>query len=189
MAEMAATLHVVPAVRRKALVIPREHGAWGMLLIPLLCGAAVGFLRGSNFSGFVLLLTASLGLFWLRTPVESLLGSGPMRAQSLAERRLAMKFALVNRPVLGRQEPWTFGNRRGSGRSFWNATAGTINFAQISHGFPDDRGGWVERIRRRRILRCHGTPRCDGGRLVAGELDLRRRPNSLRATQAAPLQS
>jgi hypothetical protein len=95
MAEMAATLHVVPAVRRKALVIPREHGAWGMLLIPLLCGAAVGFLRGSNFSGFVLLLTASLGLFWLRTPVESLLGSGPMRAQSLAERSLAMKFALV----------------------------------------------------------------------------------------------
>ncbi len=95
MAQMASTLVMVPAARRKALVIPREHGAWGMLLVPLASGAAVGFLHGSNVSGLVLLVTAALSLFWLRTPVESLLGTSPMRAQSVPERMLAIKFALA----------------------------------------------------------------------------------------------
>lgn len=94
MAEMVSTLNLIPAARRKALVIPREHGAWGMLLVPLASGAAVGFLRGSNVTGFVLLLVVSLGLFWLRTPVESLVGTSPMRAQSVPERMLVTKYAL-----------------------------------------------------------------------------------------------
>jgi hypothetical protein len=93
MSEMASTLPIIPAARRKALVVPREHGAWGMLLVPL--ASAVGFLHGSNLAGFVLLLTASLGLFWLRTPVESLLGTGVMRAQSAAERSLAAKYTVL----------------------------------------------------------------------------------------------
>ncbi len=94
MAQMASTLGLIPAARRKALVIPREHGAWGMLLVPLASGAAVGFLHGANLGAFGLLLTASLALFWLRTPVESLLGTSPMRAQTSAERALAVKYAL-----------------------------------------------------------------------------------------------
>jgi hypothetical protein len=95
MAEMTSTLHIIPAARKKALVIPREHGAWGMLLVPLVSGAAVGFLHGRNLAGFALLLTASLALFWMRTPAESLLGSGVMRAQSVAERWLAAKYTLL----------------------------------------------------------------------------------------------
>jgi hypothetical protein len=95
MAEMTSTLHIIPAARKKALVIPREHGAWGMLLVPLVSGAAVGFLHGRNLAGFALLLTASLALFWMRTPPESLLGSGVMRAQSVAERWLAAKYTLL----------------------------------------------------------------------------------------------
>ena len=94
MAQMASTLELIPSARRKALIVPREHGAWGMLLVPLASGAAVGFLRGGNVEAFVLLLTASLALFWLRTPVESLLGTSPMRAQSAAERALALKYSL-----------------------------------------------------------------------------------------------
>jgi hypothetical protein len=94
MAEMTSTLGIVPAARRKALVIPREHGAWGMLLVPLASGAAVGLLHGSNLSSLLLLLTVALALFWLRTPVESLLATSPMRAQSVPERMLAIKFAL-----------------------------------------------------------------------------------------------
>ncbi len=102
MAEMAPALDIIPAARRKAIIFPREHGAWGMLLVPLASGAAVGFLRGSNVSGLVLLLTAALGLFWLRTPVESLLGTSPMRAQSVPERILAIKsiFALATISVI-----------------------------------------------------------------------------------------
>lgn len=95
MADMASTLETIPAARRKALIIPREHGAWGMLLVPLASGAAVGFLHGSNTGAFVLLLTAALALFWLRTPVESLLGTSPMKAQNLPEEMLSLKIALL----------------------------------------------------------------------------------------------
>jgi hypothetical protein len=95
MAEMASTLDMIPAARKKALIVPREHGAWGMLLVPLVSGAAVGFLHGSNAGAFVLLLTAALALFWLRTPVESLLGTSPMKAQTVPEKMLAAKVALV----------------------------------------------------------------------------------------------
>lgn len=95
MAQMATTFDIISETRRKALVIPREHGAWGMLLVPLASGAAVGFLRGNNLTAFLLLVTVSLGLFWLRTPIESLLGTSPMRAQSVPERLLAAKYALI----------------------------------------------------------------------------------------------
>ena len=95
MAEFAATLSPVSDVRRKALVVPREHGAWGMLLVPMASGAAVGFLQGNHVVDFVLLVIAALALFWLRTPVESLLGTSPMRAQTVPERMLAAKYVLV----------------------------------------------------------------------------------------------
>ena len=36
------------AVRHRSLVIPREHGAWGILLIPLVTGASVGLLAGGD---------------------------------------------------------------------------------------------------------------------------------------------
>lgn len=94
MAQMASTLDLIPAARRKALVIPREHGAWGMLLVPLAVGAAVGFLHGANVTAFTLLLTTSLALFCLRTPLESLLGTSPMRAQTVPEKLLAAKYSL-----------------------------------------------------------------------------------------------
>jgi hypothetical protein len=73
--------------RLKALVVPREHGAWGILLVPLLVGGAVGLLRGGRVEPIALLLGAALSLFWLRAPLESLLGTGVMRAQPGQERR------------------------------------------------------------------------------------------------------
>lgn len=75
--------------RRRALIIPREHGAWGLLLVPMVTGAGVAFRESTNIIPFVLLLTAALALFWLRTPVESLLGTTPMRVQNDSERRTA----------------------------------------------------------------------------------------------------
>ena len=40
-----------------SLVVPREHGAWGMLLIPMFVGAVVGLQHGTNIG--------SLGLFFV----------------------------------------------------------------------------------------------------------------------------
>ncbi len=72
--------------RNRALIVPREHGAWGLLLVPMVTAAGVAFRQSTNMFPFVLLLTAALALFWLRTPLESLLGISAMRAETKEER-------------------------------------------------------------------------------------------------------
>lgn len=72
--------------RNRALIIPREHGAWGLLLVPMVTAAGVAFRESTNVFPFVLLLTAALALFWLRTPLESLLGISVIRAETKEER-------------------------------------------------------------------------------------------------------
>ncbi len=59
-----------------------------MLLVPLATGAAVGLLAGGRVVPILLLTTAVLALFWLRTPTESWLGTSAVRAQTLEERQL-----------------------------------------------------------------------------------------------------
>lgn len=76
--------------RRRALILPREHGAWGLLLVPMVTGAGVAFLTSHHILPFISLLIASLSLFWMRTPVESLLGTSAMRAQTPSEKRLVI---------------------------------------------------------------------------------------------------
>lgn len=92
--------------RRHALILPREHGAWGLLLVPMVTGAGIAIrtmwvphvspqlrdvgLPSAGTIPFLLLLTAALALFWLRTPVESLLGTSAMRAQTKEERRTVL---------------------------------------------------------------------------------------------------
>ncbi len=75
------------ASRMRLLVLPREHGAWGILLVPLATGAAVGWLRGGHAAPVLLFTIVALALFCLRTPLESLLGASPMRVANDAERR------------------------------------------------------------------------------------------------------
>jgi hypothetical protein len=81
--------------RTKALVIPREHGAWGILLVPLVTGACVGFLRGSGMAELVQFLTATLALFWLRTPVEILLGSSTLHAHTAEEKKILWQATII----------------------------------------------------------------------------------------------
>jgi hypothetical protein len=72
--------------RNRALIVPREHGAWGLLLVPMVTAARMGFRQNTNVFPFVLLLTTALALFWLRTPLESLLGISAMRTETKEER-------------------------------------------------------------------------------------------------------
>ncbi len=81
--------------RTKALVIPREHGAWGILLVPLVTAACVGFLRGNGLLEFIQFLTAALALFWLRTPLEVLLGSSTMHAHTAEEKKTVVQATLI----------------------------------------------------------------------------------------------
>ena len=80
--------------RRRALILPREHGAWGLLLVPMITGAGVAFRASVHVAPFLLLLTTALALFSLRTPVESLLGTSAMRAQSSEEYRTVKSFVM-----------------------------------------------------------------------------------------------
>lgn len=94
MSELSSAMAVSQS-RLRALVVPREHGAWGMLLVPLASGAAVGLARGGQALPLGFFVAAALAVFWLRTPAESWLGTSPLRAQTAAERRLALSFALA----------------------------------------------------------------------------------------------
>jgi hypothetical protein len=93
-AESTTRLTIPQKERRRALVVPREHGAWGMLLVPLVTGATMGLLDGGRIAPVLLLTTAVLALFWLRTPIESWLGTSAMRAQTPEERQLVRNVTL-----------------------------------------------------------------------------------------------
>jgi len=73
------------------MVIPREHGAWGMLLVPLATGAIVAVRAGVNGGALTLFILAAMSLFWLRTPVEAWLGTSPIKAQTSQERAFVLK--------------------------------------------------------------------------------------------------
>ena len=95
---MAETVSIISSARQariRALVVPREHGAWGLLLVPLFTGAAVGLVATRRVLPLILLALAVLALFWLRTPVESLLGTTPLRAGTPAERRISFLVSVV----------------------------------------------------------------------------------------------
>ena len=81
--------------RRRALIVPREHGAWGFLLVPMITGAGVAFRECSHIFPLLLLSAAGLALFWLRTPVESLLGTSAMRAETAEECRTVKTLIFV----------------------------------------------------------------------------------------------
>src|ERR1017187_5404311 len=88
---MAAHTPTLSRPRVKAMTIPREHGAWGMLLVPLATGAVAALRSGMNGGALALFIVAAMSLFWLRTPVESWLGTSPIKAQTKDERAFVLK--------------------------------------------------------------------------------------------------
>jgi len=80
---------------RAAVLWPREHGAWGLLIAPLLLGTIVGLrsaLEGESaprWGAWSALIVAAFSLFLLRTPLEARAGHGAMRIANQAERRAA----------------------------------------------------------------------------------------------------
>src|SRR5271157_3226172 len=87
---MAAHVSTVYNSRLKTMVIPREHGAWGMMLVPLATGAVVALRAGINGGALTLFILAAMSLFWLRTPVEAWLGTSAIKAQTEQERAFVL---------------------------------------------------------------------------------------------------
>lgn len=92
---MAAHVGTVPHSRLRTMIVPREHGAWGMLLVPLATGAIVAVRTGFNGSALTLFVCAALSLFWLRTPVESWLGTSAIKAHTDEERGFVLRMILL----------------------------------------------------------------------------------------------
>jgi len=116
--------------RRRLLVFPREHGAWGLLLVPLITGAAVGLLSGGQILPLVPLTIAALVLFWLRTPVESWIGTTPMRAQAGAEMRLVRRTVAMLAAVSLLALVWLFWDARNRDLAWIGAGAAVAFLAQ-----------------------------------------------------------
>lgn len=91
---MAAHISTVPNSRLRAMVVPREHGAWGMMLVPLATGAVVAARTSLNSAALAILCIATISLFWLRTPVESWLGTSAIKAQTEQERPFVLRVIL-----------------------------------------------------------------------------------------------
>jgi len=90
MNETSDAVRAAQKARTRALIVPREHGAWGLLLVPLFTGVAAGFAPEHRIWPLLMFTVAALSLFWLRTPVESLIGTGPLAAGTGRERRMAL---------------------------------------------------------------------------------------------------
>jgi hypothetical protein len=118
------------AGRRQSLIFPREHGAWGILLVPLITGASVGLLAGGRAWPLAPLSIAVLALFLLRTPVESWMGTAPVRARTHDEvavvRNAALALAVASLTAL----IWLFWRGRNPGLLWLGAGAGAAFLAQ-----------------------------------------------------------
>jgi hypothetical protein len=95
MAFMDTSIQTMNGARMRTMLWPREHGAWGILLVPMATGAALGFMQHGSAAALLLFLFGALSLFCLRTPVEALLGASAVRAQQGAERQWVLLGAAV----------------------------------------------------------------------------------------------
>jgi hypothetical protein len=92
---MATLTMSAQQARKRTMLIPREHGAWGMLLVPLATGAIVASRSVFHAGPLVLFIVATLALFWLRTPVEAWLGLSPIKAQTKEERASVLRLIVM----------------------------------------------------------------------------------------------
>ncbi|HLK61987.1 MAG TPA: YwiC-like family protein [Bryobacteraceae bacterium] len=118
-------------VRQQSLIFPREHGAWGILLVPLVTGASVGLLDGGSAAALPPLTIAVLALFWMRTPLESWIGTTPIKARSSAEATLVRNATLMLGAVAMAALIWLFWGFRNLALWQIGAGAATAFLAQM----------------------------------------------------------
>jgi hypothetical protein len=81
---------------RSAVLWPREHGAWGLVTAPLVLGTGAAMRAGGDrWLAWSAMVTTVGALFLVRTPLESLLGMGAVRASGGPEIAAAKRRALL----------------------------------------------------------------------------------------------
>jgi 4-hydroxybenzoate polyprenyltransferase len=82
-----------PAIR---LLVPREHGTWGLLLLPLISGAIIGYRTPSaSLQPALWFLLTALSAFMIYQPLESFLGVSLIKARSQRQERIAIISVIV----------------------------------------------------------------------------------------------
>jgi len=121
---------MTPPGRNKSLIFPREHGAWGILLVPLVTGMAAGLFARGSASSLAPLTLLVLALFWLRTPLESWVGAGAMKARTAEEFDLVRKTVWQLAAVAAAASVWLFWGGRNFALLAIGAAAGVAFLAQ-----------------------------------------------------------
>jgi hypothetical protein len=80
-----------------SLLVPREHGSWGLWLLPLISGAVVGCVYDPHAALAPVLWfgLAAASAFLIYQPLESLLGLSLVKARSQRQQRTALIWVIV----------------------------------------------------------------------------------------------
>ena len=162
-----------PATR---LLVPREHGTWGLLLFPLISGTIVGYGASPNSSMKPALwfLLAALSTFLIYQPLESLLGLSLDKSAfpaAAAHRDIIDSGVGSNRNSLRFR---TFQSASRTGAGFWPGGVGMFcrtpaarQFATYAGSQAANRCAGTQFGSSRRLLRCLWPDRPDRNSPVA----------------------
>jgi len=80
-----------------SLLVPREHGSWGLWLLPLISGAVVGYVFDPHAALAPVLWfgLAAASAFLIYQPLESLLGLSLVKTRSQRQQRTALIWIIV----------------------------------------------------------------------------------------------
>ena len=86
-----------PAQPQSRLLIPREHGSWGIWALPLICGAAVGYgsAPGATMMPVLWFCLATASAFLIYQPLEILLGLSLLRVRTQREGRITVVWIIA----------------------------------------------------------------------------------------------
>lgn len=79
------------------LLVPREHGTWGLWLLPLISGGVVGYWRSPGVAAKPALwfCLAAACAFLIYQPLESLLGFSLLKIRTQRQQRIAILWVIV----------------------------------------------------------------------------------------------
>lgn len=86
-----------PQPQTRRLLVPREHGSWGLWLLPLITGAVVAAATNPGPSDWAIFwfCAASAAAFLAYQPLEALLGISPVKARSAEEKQIAATWVIL----------------------------------------------------------------------------------------------
>jgi hypothetical protein len=88
-----------PSLRSSAarLLVPREHGSWGLWLLPLISGAVIAWgARGTDsVTAIAWFFVAAASAFLVHQPFQAWLGRSPLKARSPKAKRIALAATLI----------------------------------------------------------------------------------------------